>query len=60
MITAAHIEVVVAEIGALIVGSGYARIEAAKPYLKHDNYAYLIYVYGPTTQRSTTNNYREP
>jgi GNAT superfamily N-acetyltransferase len=45
MITAAHIEVVVAEIGALIVGSGYARIEAAKPYLKHDNYAYLGFMY---------------
>jgi GNAT superfamily N-acetyltransferase len=45
MITAAHIEVVVAEIGAKIVGSGYARIEAAKPYLNHDNYAYLGFMY---------------
>jgi GNAT superfamily N-acetyltransferase len=45
MITAANIEVVVAEIGAKIVGSGYARIEAAKPYLNHDNYAYLGFMY---------------
>ena len=45
MITAAHIEVVVAEIGAKIVGSGYARIETAKPYLNHDNYAYLGFMY---------------
>lgn len=45
MITATHIEVVVAEIGAKIVGSGYARIETAKPYLNHDNYAYLGFMY---------------
>ena len=45
MITAAHIEVVVAKIGAKIVGSGYARIETAKPYLNHDNYAYLGFMY---------------
>jgi hypothetical protein len=41
MITAAHIEVVWKS--ALIVGSGYARIEAAKPI--YDNYAYLGFMY---------------
>jgi GNAT superfamily N-acetyltransferase len=45
MITAAHIEVVVAEIGLKIVGTGYARIETARPYLNHDNYAYLGFMY---------------
>jgi hypothetical protein len=37
---------VVAEIGALIVGSGYARI-AAKPHLNHQLCLSGIYVYGP-------------
>ncbi|TDE04609.1 GNAT family N-acetyltransferase [Flavobacterium hiemivividum] len=45
MITATEIKIVVAEIESLIVGSGYARIEAAKPYLKHSNYAYLGFMY---------------
>ena len=45
MITASHIEVLIAEIDSKIVGSGYARIETAKPYLNHDNYAYLGFMY---------------
>jgi GNAT superfamily N-acetyltransferase len=45
MISAIDVEVVVAEIESEIVGSGYARIETAKPYLKHDNYAYLGFMY---------------
>lgn len=45
MITAPHIEVLVAEIDSEIVGSGYARIERSKPYLNHDNYAYLGFMY---------------
>ena len=45
MIIAAHIEVLIAEIDSEIVGSGYARIETAKPYLNHDNYAYLGFMY---------------
>ena len=51
MILANDIEVVVAEIGSEIVGSGYARIEAAKPYLKHDNYAYLGFMYTDAKHR---------
>jgi len=48
LITATDIKIVVAEIESTIVGSGYARIEAAKPYLKHSNYAYLGFMYtGP-------------
>jgi ribosomal protein S18 acetylase RimI-like enzyme len=45
MITTPHIEVLVAEISSEIVGSGYARIETAKPYLNHNAYAYLGFMY---------------
>ena len=45
MISAPHIEVVVAEIDLVLIGSGYARIEIAKPYLNHLNYAYLGFMY---------------
>jgi ribosomal protein S18 acetylase RimI-like enzyme len=45
MIMASHIEVAVAEINNKIVGSGYARIEEAKPYLSHQHYGYLGFMY---------------
>lgn len=45
MITADHIELLVALSGTEIVGCGYARIESAKPYLKYDRYAYLGFMY---------------
>ncbi|WP_349314149.1 GNAT family N-acetyltransferase [Chitinophaga sp. MM2321] len=45
MMTADHVELVVAETGSEIIGSGYARIEAAKPYVKHATYAYLGFMY---------------
>lgn len=45
MISASHIEVVVAVIDSELIGSGYARIETAKPYLNHLNYAYLGFMY---------------
>jgi hypothetical protein len=45
MIIAEHITVLVAKIGSEIVGSGYARIETAKPHLNHENYAYLGFMY---------------
>ena len=45
MISAPEVEVLVATIGSVIVGSGYARIETAKPYLKHQNYAYLGFMF---------------
>jgi hypothetical protein len=47
MITASPIEVLIAVIDSKIVGSGYARIETIKPYLNHDNYAYLGFVHRP-------------
>ncbi len=45
MITASHVEIVVAELGNEIIGSGYARIENAKPYLKHQKHTYLGFMY---------------
>lgn len=45
MITVPHIEIVVAQSGDEIIGSGYARIESARPYLKHQKYAYLGFMY---------------
>lgn len=38
-------EVVVAEIDGELIGSGYALIKEAKPYLKHTHYAYLGFMY---------------
>ncbi|WP_369753217.1 GNAT family N-acetyltransferase [Flavobacterium sp. WC2409] len=45
MIAALEVEVLVATIDSIIVGSGYARIETAKPYLNHIDYAYLGFMF---------------
>jgi len=45
MLTDSHIEIVVAECSDKIIGSGYARIESAKLYLKHSQHAYLGFMY---------------
>ncbi|MFX1706631.1 GNAT family N-acetyltransferase [Chitinophaga sp. CC14] len=45
MITASHIELLVAEAAGQLIGSGYARIEDAKPYVKFAQYAYLGFMY---------------
>jgi GNAT superfamily N-acetyltransferase len=45
MISATDVEVVVAVLNDQIIGSGYARIEDAKPYLNHQLYAYLGFMY---------------
>ncbi len=46
MISASHIELLVAEKAGELVGSGYVRIEAAaRPYLKHDRHAYMGFMY---------------
>jgi GNAT superfamily N-acetyltransferase len=45
MIAASNIELVVAELDCDIIGSGYARIENSKPYLKHKSHAYLGFMY---------------
>jgi|ERR1017187_8972591 len=45
MITATHIELVVAELNGKITGSGYARLEESKHYLRHSKHAYLGFMY---------------
>ncbi len=45
LINAEEAEVLVAVKDEVLVGSGYAKILEAKPYLKHDRYAYLGYMY---------------
>ncbi len=45
MILADDAEVVVAELDSKIIGSGYALIKEAKPYLNHSTYAYLGFMY---------------
>jgi len=45
MIDAAHIELLVADLDAVVIASGYARIENAKPYNQHKQHAYLGFMY---------------
>jgi len=45
LITASHIRLVVAQSGDEVIGSGYARIETAKPYSRHRRYAYLGFMF---------------
>jgi ribosomal protein S18 acetylase RimI-like enzyme len=45
MIMAENVEVLVAEFGGNVIGSGYARIEKSKIYLKYQKHAYLGFMY---------------
>ena len=45
MIERPDIELLVAELNGELIGSGYARIEEAKVYLKHPKHAYLGFMY---------------
>jgi len=45
LITAPHIELAVATVDNILVASGYARIEDAKPYLQHAKHAYFGFMY---------------
>lgn len=51
MILSDDVEVIVAVEDDEIIGSGYARIEEAKPYLKHQVYAYLGFMFVKETHR---------
>jgi RimJ/RimL family protein N-acetyltransferase len=51
MITASHIELIVAECKKEIIGCGYARVETAKPYLQHPQHAYLGFMYVVSSHR---------
>ena len=52
MILASDVHVVVAESQNKLIASGYARIEKAKPYLDHEDYAYLGFMYVDPAYRS--------
>lgn len=57
MISATDVEVVVAVLNEQIIGSGYARIEDAKPYLNNKLYAYLGFMFThPEHQGKGVNN----
>jgi len=45
MINADNVELLVASIDELVIGSGYARIVQSKPYHKYQQYAYLGFMY---------------
>src|SRR5687767_8337366 len=45
MIDSDDVQLLVAEIDGLLVGSGYARIEKSKIHYKHPHYAYLGFMY---------------
>jgi RimJ/RimL family protein N-acetyltransferase len=45
MISASHIELLVAELDGKLIGCGYARIEDAKHYSQHPQHAYLGFMY---------------
>lgn len=45
MIAAEHIQLLVAQAGDQLIGCGYARMEDAKPYLRHTKFAYLGFMY---------------
>jgi GNAT superfamily N-acetyltransferase len=45
MITAANVEVAVAESGGELIGSGYVRIEDSKIFLKHKKHGFLGFMY---------------
>ena len=45
MIEAPHIELLVAETNKEVIASGYARIDRSEPYLRHEQHAYLGFMY---------------
>ncbi len=57
MLVAPHIKIFVAQLeDGNLIASGFARIEEAAPYLKHDRYAYLAYMYvAPEYRRQGVN-----
>ena len=56
MITASNIRLLVAQQNDEVIGSGYARIESAKPYLLHHQHAYLGFMFVRATHRGVSIN----
>ena len=53
MIDAPLVELLVAEIDHEVIGSGYARLEESKVYLKHRRHAYLGFMYVVPSRRGS-------
>ena len=51
MLTVDHVEIAVAELNGEIIGSGYARIENTKPFLKHPQHAFLGFMFVDSMHR---------
>ncbi len=51
MIAAPHIHLLVAELNGELIGSGYARIETSRHFLKHPQHVYLGFMYVVPTHR---------
>jgi GNAT superfamily N-acetyltransferase len=58
MITDPQVQVVVAELNGELIGSGYARIQTSKPYLKHQKHAFLGFMYVMEAHRGKGINYK--
>ena len=58
MINAPDVELLVAELDGALIGSGYARIEAAKHYLQHPIHAYLGFMYVEPAHRGKGVNHQ--
>ena len=56
LMRASDVHFLVAECGSVLAGCGYARIEAAKHYLKHPLHAYLGLMYVAPTHRGQAVN----
>ena len=51
MIDSPDVQLLVAELDGALLGSGYARIETGRLYLKHTHHAYLGFMYVPPAHR---------
>jgi len=58
MLTTPSVRLVVAEVDGEVIGSGYARIEDAKPYLRHDRHSYMGFMYTVPEHRGKGVNWK--
>ena len=58
MLTVPTVRLVVAELDGEVIASGYARIEDAKPYLKHDRHSYMGFMYTVPEHRGKGVNWK--
>ena len=58
MMKTPNVTLVVAELDGEVIASGYARIEEAKPYLKHDRHSYMGFMYTVSEHRGKGVNWK--